>query len=305
MHPGFMNATRYYKELAEHYQLPYWNYRDFVVESKAFKEKWQNQPLPPIQLGRSHPMWFVHRFVADVFSACFDRTLRLCTDSSARLPSYDMNNQSLNETTKNDLPAPLYLPAHHSELCDDTQPFLVQVYANSTFRPENVTEYELKHMSSQGWQQYLDFGAVPGIIFNAHSDYRQNVLSFPFMQQGNNTNASIIPPGYAIKIMYLKSYENMGVAEVRVCGRGVLHENKRIDGLRQDFKVNLISTPSMFFQPLDKEGFVESCNQLPESNRTLDIEWKRSNDAYASIRRDQKVKILLVEICKLRTSNRW
>jgi len=268
---GEMNPANYYKQLARYYNLPFWNYND-VIGSGYFSKMWEERDLPIneiIQIGEVHPLWITHRFVADVFSACMDRTLDICARSESPFasPSFDMR-ESLN-VSKNSLPAPLYLASHHSKLCDDSQPFLLRAYANSTFHPHNVTEYELYNMSTHGWQQYVDFKAVPGYIFNNNSDKSQKVLSLPFIQE---TNTSIIPSGYAIKILYIKSYENMGIATVYICGRQVIR--KKLDGLRQDFKVNRISTPSMFFAPLDEGGYLDACNRCPEPERRLEIVWQ-------------------------------
>jgi len=86
-HAGYQ-YTRVYSRVAEHYSLPLWSYND-VVMSDAMKNRsysyimrWRDTCK---ECGDVHPAWYVHLFMADLYSAIMEKEFARC-DSTPSLP---------------------------------------------------------------------------------------------------------------------------------------------------------------------------------------------------------------------------
>ena len=59
------------------------------------------------------------------------------------------------------LPPPLYdIQSVWKTMCDVHHPYLIDIRPNATFKPDNLTSYEL--MSDVGWREYIDYHDRPG-----------------------------------------------------------------------------------------------------------------------------------------------
>jgi hypothetical protein len=140
------------------------------------------------------------------------------------------------------------------------------------------------------WREYVDHHNTSGWIINDQSDPTQRDLSFPLeagVKNGYKNMARIV-------VMFLKSYEGMGIAELTVCDDPTVLV---LDGLYKDYQTNRVSLPTMI-STLINDHQSASCLQLPVEERMLVIRYKpQQKTALDRIRRHEKVKILSVEVC--------
>jgi len=76
--------------------------------------------------------------------------------STANRIYYDSNASSIV------LPPPLYdIESMWKEMCNMNYQFIFDIRSNATFKPTNLTSYEL--MSDVGWREYIDYHDKPGM----------------------------------------------------------------------------------------------------------------------------------------------
>jgi len=69
--------------------------------------------------------------------------------------NYDSNASSIV------LPPPLYdIQNMWKTMCNVHHPYLLDIRPNATFKPDNLTSYEL--MNDVGWREYIDYHDKPG-----------------------------------------------------------------------------------------------------------------------------------------------
>jgi hypothetical protein len=107
-----------------------------------------------------------------------------------------------------------------------------------------------------------------------------------------------------LKIVYLRSYEGMGRADVVVCGNRL---ELSLEGLFADYETYRYSVPVMYTFPMPNDISI-SCDKAPPSARTVDIVYKPEHWGYDPIPRDisdkvrgnRKMKIFSVTLCYYR-----
>jgi len=79
-HAGYQ-YTRVYSKVAEHYSLPLWSYNDVVMSDEMKKRsysyilRWRDTCK---ECGDVHPAWYVHLFMADLYSAIIEKEFAKC-----------------------------------------------------------------------------------------------------------------------------------------------------------------------------------------------------------------------------------
>jgi hypothetical protein len=272
-----------YRNLSEHYHLPYYSMRE--VYWTFFNEnitKSHRYPFSVYGNGHvhTHPPWNLHNFMADVIADCFLDSLSRCRQ---------MRESGSSRTHQRYiLPPPYYSQTEASNYCDVSDPTLLEAHAKNYFHPKNLTEFELGDGAKQvGWREYVDYHNTSGWMINDLSAPSQRDLSFPI----NN----IFPRGQSwtghIVVIYLKSYEGMGVGKLFLCG---LETPLWLDGLSETDK---FSVPFMASMKINSQH-AANCNKLPLAKRTLMIRYRPDHRTPRDqLRHHKKLKILSLQIC--------
>eukprot|EP01041_Mallomonas_annulata_P012475 gene12475-26242_t len=278
------SVTNVYKNVAKHYNLPLWSYRDVVWSNYASTN--QAALVRRLKGYSTHPPWHVHLFIADILAGCVKKTLETCRSSS----SADKGKTLL--STSN-LPAPLYdVGSLEKNMCDMNKPMLLEVTSSSKFHPENVDEYEknISSSSSVGWREYVDYHGVAGFMINKHSHPQNRSMTFIIKDIGTN----LITMRFMIKVEYLKTYKNAGKVQVHLCGTEVMN-GRPPDALHTDHLHYKVSVPDIMpyeLTYLDKQR----CDSLPVDKRTLEVRYVLSTDRL-DVRKDQKFKLISLRVC--------
>jgi hypothetical protein len=275
-----------YRNLSQHYGFVYYSMRE--VYWSFFNEnitKAHRYPFTPFHDWHfnGHPPWYFHNFMADVVADCFLFSLSRCrhlrgSQTSAFLPRYV-------------LPPPYYTLSTE-EYCDPSKPYLLDAHPMNHFHPENLKEFEegsdAKHA---GWREYADHHNTSGWIINDLSDPAKREISFPLEAEVQVVD---VFSNLRIVVLFLRSYEGMGVAELLVCG----HPDPLVlDGLYKDFRTNRVSIPTMASTLLN-DGQITACKNLPAKERAIVIRYTPERPTENNeVRHHKKVKILSVEVC--------
>jgi len=211
----------------------------------------------------------------------------------------------------------------HSSLsksyCNESKPFLIRNISSTTFHPTNLTDYEFTPLV--GWREYIDHHNVPGYMINKYSDPQQRSLSFKFefklpkdMIQADEYDRSKLNEWWrekVLKIVFLRSYENMGAVKVLICGREA--RKAYLDGLHSDYRQYKVSGPAfILFTKLnnychpttttpgnDNEYDYEydHIHDRDRYNRGVEIHYEYPDNPSADIRKIGKFKLMSIEIC--------
>lgn len=279
-----------YREVAKHYGLMLWSYREMVWSD--FLRTHQTKLFERLPRYGTHPPWSTQMLIADVFSNAMMTTLQQCRSGFDASGKYHRFHERMHNMP--DLPHPLYnLSAMEQNMCDDQFPFLIDAHPTDAMVPANVTDYEL-NVNGDGWRQYVDHKGVPGwIITSTNLNMSKSILRFPIIYPKDAVTVSG-EGDYMLKVIYIKSYENAGKAQVFVCGQQINFYFSEIDALWTDFKDYRFSIPQVYTQAMG--NVLPFCNSLPAEERFLEIRYSFTDDNLVA-RRNQKLKILQVESC--------
>ena len=106
--------------------------------------------------------------MADILAAGFLHLLRgveMFSAAHQHAVAISSTNQIYYDNTSNTivLPPPLYdIQNMWDELCKMNTPVLLDIHPITTFKPDNLTSYEL--MSDVGWREYIDYHNKPGRV---------------------------------------------------------------------------------------------------------------------------------------------
>ena len=104
--------------------------------------------------------------MADILAAGFLHLLRgveMFSTAHQHSEAISSTNQIYYDSTATSivLPPPLYnIQNMWKELCSMNNPLLLEILPNATFKPVNLTSYEL--MGDVGWREYIDYHDKPG-----------------------------------------------------------------------------------------------------------------------------------------------
>eukprot|EP01041_Mallomonas_annulata_P003666 gene3666-7305_t len=280
-----------YHDIAVHYKLPLWSYKDFVWSN--FTQEHQPHLFDILISAFVHPPWYIHQLYAEIVVGCWLSTTSQCEEKYRSISDIDQEYPPL---TLHTLPPPLY-PFHHivDNVCDVTIPSILDVKASSTFHPDNVTEYESAgHGAEAGWREYTDYHGIPGFIINAHSSPHNRVFSIP-LNEIMLTAILTSSPRAVIKIVYLQTYVNAGKIECHICGtRFAIHnglgDRYYIDALHHDHEHYKVSTPALIEENTGAQ-IIQICAAAGVKNTTLDIVYTPVEDQI-EVRKDQKFKLM-------------
>lgn len=283
-----------YRQLSKHYNLTYWSSREsYWTHHNLDIEEHKRYPLSVFETAHinTHPPWFIHTYLADLYASLFMRSIEQC-DASAEFKLKELPPSYLNET--------LYANekfCHHQKIIVEIRPWRTGVPGTLT-GPDALLS---------GWREYADHRNIPGYIITNYSNSEKWTLSFPFEESNERLQQSYV--GFILLTKYLRSYENMGRVEIGICGRrtGVI-----LDGL--DIQ-NHVSIPHNHVYEITPEDN-EHCLSLPHNQRSIDyiylgphqeLSFSRvrhhrkmlqlSKDDELRIRGIQKFKILGVDFC--------
>lgn len=280
--------TKIYRQLAEHYNLMLWSYREVLWSQYAtVNQSHFSQALKSYDV---HPSWSAHLFITDILSSCFIYTIQHEMKEA-------MGREKLIHIEPVTLPEPLFnISAFENKLCAPNEPMFLNAAANTTFRPVNLKEHE-EHVGEKGWSQYIDY-RVPGwIIDDRVISEDAKVLNFNIEYPSKFNHLSNL--GVLIKIVYLRTYMNAGQASVYVCGiqvdKNYYLKRFGLDALWPDAQYFRISTPYVFTYDIN-DGIASVCDSLPVNERVVSIKYFNSTD-HLLHRLHQKLKILDVQIC--------
>jgi len=102
---------------------------------------------------------FVHLYMADLIAAGFIHMLHHhrqhhLTVAPAKNIYFDDNGHMI-------LPSSLYdIQKMWKDMCSAHKPHLLSIHPNTTFKPDNLTQYE--SMRGVGWRTYIDYHGRPG-----------------------------------------------------------------------------------------------------------------------------------------------
>jgi len=293
-----------YEGLAEHYSLLLWSVRDvyWTHYNMSIDEAFRY----PIDVLGDNPMhrhahipWFANTYMADLLAGCFLYWMKQTVDIQRRPPqslNHHHHLHSLTTVVNSSYPHMLFSSdAISKSYCDESKPFLLYNTSLTSFNPKNLTEYDNIH--DVGWREYIDYHNVSGYMINkySHPHLRSLVFNFSFNLPSvdkdimhNIYKFDLWMSSHMLKIVFLKSYENMGVVTVSICGSQVL----RLDGLHSDYKHNRISIPEFKFY----DRFQAVCNQQTMNISQVVVIYEESMDL-PNIRKLAKFKLMSVEIC--------
>jgi hypothetical protein len=319
-----------YRKLSQYYHFPLYSLREvywtYYNENITQSHRYPISPYDSWHLN-AHPPWYFHNYMADVIADCFLHSLSQCrhmreSKSSSSSSSSPPSSSSSPVTTPYILPPPytssLLLNANY---CDISEPYLLNSHANNYYHPKNLTQYEQGRSGGgggggqgggqgggdDGWREYVDYHNTSGWIINHLSNPKKRDLIFHIPNQFPVTAASSSSWTGLVVIMYLQSYENMGQAQLYLCGE---ETSLLLDGLLQDYQINKISIPTMATYKINSYD-ARRCNQLSDDDqRTVMIRYQpervqtpssssssSSSSMRDSVRHHQKMKIMSVEIC--------
>ena len=314
-----MRYIEVYQKIALHYNLVYWSYRDAVTlanytsrSQKTFEPyvKWQLNTL-----NNAHPSWFLQLFTADLYAGALIDGFQKCK----AIPSA--------AATPLSLPPPLYSDTDlHCQR--DYQPLLSINYESlhegrysdvvGLYRSVPVNAWLLREdvKGKGGFVRELNYSSpaypIPYNEFDARLVFTLNMTQLSVEE--------VLKLGKLVhlKVEYLRTYHNAGVADVYFCGQRILfhiaHRVTPIDALWVDYQHFKYSLPSVLIHQLDfhaclsnnsssvptleivhRNALNESSLHLPALHHKAKIGESFVSDG--SVRGNQKVKITSVSIC--------
>ena len=215
-HAGYQ-YTRVYSKVAEHYSLPLWSYNDVVMSDEMKKRsysyilRWRDTCK---ECGDVHPAWYVHLFMADLYSAIIEKEFRKC---------------SLISPSKNELVIPYKLPPALNtdgvlHRCDSKVPTVLRVTVGGVVNHEEQIGKFLSQSVPSHWQVVEEKGGKLGWIDEFPDDYnptatnnQERVLSFELIAPPSN-NFYQHQGELLLRVIILRTYKNAGKFEVFLCG---------------------------------------------------------------------------------------
>lgn len=277
-----------YRRIAQHYSTVHLSLREIFwgyygdpakrnIKDENSTHHWHFSPFETFIHVRAHAPWFVHLFMADVFAASILRLRDGVVPTLRTLPFDRPNSASITSAL---LPSPVYPDklAAMTPPCDLARPFLVEAVARSTAHapPNNHTK---------GWEEYLDVHD-PGFIITNLSNPDMRILSFPLKV------SEPLQAGATLEVSYLKSYEGMGTATVRLCGSAL--GATLLDGLWKE----RLSLPYSF-TAIVSEADAKRCSKVPADRRNLDVVYAPGDDEKdLRSKHGNKFKVFTAHICQ-------
>jgi hypothetical protein len=290
-----------YRKLASHYNLMYWSSREAYWTNHNLNISLEKRyPLSVYEIVHkaSHPPWYIHSYLADVYSSLFRHQLLQC--SLANNENNGNSNKIPNHLPESFLNATLYT---HEKFCRFGMKMLVEYRPWRKDVPGTLTGPDAL---ASGWREYADHREIPGYIITNYSDPAKWTLSLPFELEADSGRSSYA--GMILLTRYLQSYENMGRVEVGICGRrtGVI-----LDGLDTERRVSIPHQTA--YEVTSKDS--QECLRLPFDERSVNyfylgptnfqqhrpLRRKLSTteaDPEVTVRGIHKFKLLAVDFCE-------
>jgi len=295
-HPGYQ-YTRVYNRVAEHYSLPLWSYHD-VVMSEAMKQlryayimRWRDTCK---ECGDVHPAWYVHLFMADLYSAIIEKEFQRCTQYQ---PSQE-------KAVPYQLP-----PALSAEgvlhRCDSKIPTMLRVSVGGVVSNEVQIGKYLPHSTLSHWQVVEEKGGKLGWVdefpddFDPNTNHQERVLSFE-LAAPPSSDFYKYQGELLLRIIILRTYKNAGKFEVFLCGEPIGGAAVDTCWANPNKRVSTTDVHSIVLQ-----GFPASCSSksLHNNNSSPQLQVKHiwahgvgPNSTCIRTER-QKVKVMEVILC--------
>lgn len=227
---GSLGYPSIYREIARHYSIPLWSYRDAnrstcaTGRDKDSEAYFSSVIKAQLELDY-HPSWVGYLYIADVLARAMELNISAC-------PSHAIT--TIHEEYI--IPEAMYSKDSTLATCTMQAPLLVNAHASSSLRPHDLHTFEL-NASAFGWREYIDHH-VPGWIISKHSNASQYVLSFPFATLNSSKRIILRDLAHIVLVSYLQTYNNAGEVDVFLCGVQV----GTIDSLARNIK-HKISIP--------------------------------------------------------------
>eukprot|EP01038_Epipyxis_sp_PR26KG_P006493 gene6493-8927_t len=302
--------ARIYHNLAKHYNIPIWSYRD-VVWSDHIQTN-QHKLYDIINFNNNegtaenlHPPWHVHLFYADLLTSIMIKEMDRCNDTTATTTaSKNTIDHKLTVRSKTTLPDRLFKPSMNAS-CDESfsRNPLLSMSSNDALHGKLMNNIGSLASSSDGtWRLYEDRPGKSGWIseFSNRSAVSNGSevhnLTFYTSPLSNfvNISSGILREDYALHVDYLSTYANAGKIKIMICGEQV----GVIDSLWRDFKNYRVSTISHTIIPLK---LMKTCHNIINST----VDYSQSHEVIGiSFIHQNKPECTFSPVCAQRSQSR-
>jgi len=283
--------TKIYEKIARHYSIPIWSYND-VVKSEVMEQRSYAYILQWKDVCQEcqavHPAWYVHLFMADLYSAIIENEFQKC------------NLLAVQPSKKEEVPYKLPPPLSSEGVLYRCNFTMLRIAVTNEVQigkliPQRVPSH---------WQVVEEKGGKLGWIDEFPDDYnptatnnQERVLSFELIAPPSN-NFYEHQGELLLRVIILRTYKNAGKFEVFLCG-------ELIGGVAVD---TCWANPSKRVSTTDVHsivipGFPASCTSknLNNSSPLLQLKhiWAHGVGLNSTCIRTerQKVKVMEVILC--------
>eukprot|EP01038_Epipyxis_sp_PR26KG_P012825 gene12825-17195_t len=233
--------TLTYRKVAKHYNIPIWSYRDAISMewTRSHDSIFHNKFI----VNNFHPSWFTQLLYSDLISGLLIKEINKCEKfkkSGASFVNSQLwyNNPSLMNIDK--IPPPLIAGA--GVVCEKP---LIELVANDYMeknKSHNNNDNDRSiSFTADDWNVKLTHKDKIGWISSFNSNASLSIHYFNVTLMASSTKSpSLFRQHHHLYLMYLSTYKNAGVIEVRVCGKLQLS----IDSLWQDYNKHSLSISS-------------------------------------------------------------